>query len=143
MRLNLDQLPKSASALVEVIGLPATLTMLERFGGRTIPVPKGCGHARYHELAEIIGDPAAQQLVGRYGGGRVDIPTCARAVRAVLHNEMRERFDRMTRDGLSARAAIAAMNETYRYSERHLWRITKAADSDGRVIDSEGQMTLF
>jgi hypothetical protein len=148
MQLIVEQLPKTARDLVEVIGLPATLALVEQFKGRMLPVPKLIGRgAQYHAIAEVIGEPATNALCARAGGTEMFIPKCVDAIRAHTHNKLRQDFDELTRRQklpLSGRTAVAMLVETYNYTERHIWRLLSEADIAGDSVDSkDGQMALF
>ena len=41
MKLSLDHLPTSARDLIDLIGLPATLCLVEACRGQTLAIPKG------------------------------------------------------------------------------------------------------
>jgi len=132
VKLAADHLPKTARLLAGVIGLPATLVLVDRYGGQTIwPAKGGAGYA---SLAEDIGEEAAAKLV-RHFREPVAIPKCAAAVRAVVHDQVRAEFDRLTTAGESARAAVSALVRGYGYTDRHIWRLLGRCDSGGEVLD--------
>lgn len=148
MQLIVEQLPKTARDLVEVIGLPATLALVEQFKGRMLPVPKLIGRgAQYHAIAEVIGEPATNALCAHAGGTEIPVPKCVEAIRAHTHNKLRQDFDELTQRQklpLSARTAVAMLVDKYSYTERHIWRVLSQADAAGDAVDSrDGQMALF
>lgn len=136
MKLNLAKLPRNARLLADLIGLEATLALVQHYGGRTIWPAKG--GAAYAELAEHIGEVAAQKFV-RHFREPVFVPRCDEAIRAVEREAIRTEFDKLTRGGLSARQAVAQL--ATHYTDRHVWRILSSTD-DGEIRDA-GQSELF
>lgn len=81
-----DLLPASARELAEVIGLAATLTLIEHHGGTRLYVPKRL--TPDNDLIETIGASAAGDLVDTYAGDTIDVPRGLRAVRAALYRRI-------------------------------------------------------
>ena len=78
--MNLAHLPESLRETAALIGLPATLKLVERDGGVRLYVPQTVppGHA----LAELLGTAAADKLARAFGGGEhFDVPRCVIAAR--------------------------------------------------------------
>ncbi len=123
MKLSLDDLPESLRDVVELIGLPATLKLVEHFGGLiALYVPREI--EAEHPIAVAIGITAARKLASRYGGDCVrSIPLCTRGLRRIRDAEIRARVE--------AGESPAALAPVYGMTERHLWRIlAQSADAD-------------
>lgn len=136
MNLSIDHLPASARALVEVIGLPATLRLIEHYGGQVFQVPKGKrrrGNAVLADLAERIGDVAAKKLSATFGGEYKAIPLCYRAVLAVRDAELQARYDALLEAGLSSRAICNKLAKEFGCTHSTVQRASKraAATADG------------
>jgi chemotaxis response regulator CheB len=92
VELDPDALPESVQSLVEVIGLAATLKLVESHGGIRLWVPKrleGAGGGQ--ALIDLIGQRAAEQLVHVFGGDVLSVPRCVRAIRHQRDAEIRRR----------------------------------------------------
>lgn len=80
--MNLEHLPERARAIAELIGMPATLKLVERFGGVRIYVPQTVPPS--HALVDLLGRDAADRLAIAFGGDEhFDIPRCTLAARRV------------------------------------------------------------
>ena len=141
MKLSVDHLPKSARLIAQVIGLPATLALVEHYAGHRFTPPKA--GADYAALAETIGEAAATKLAAHFREP-LDVPKCEDAIRKVVHNALREDFDALTEgpDRISARRAVTVLVRRYGYGDRWIWRVLKQVDSSGAVVDS-AQAELF
>lgn len=140
MQIDLNRLPGSIKFLTGLVGEEAALALVLAFGGRSIwPHSEGAGFAA---LAEVMGEPAARKFVAHYRE-EVSIPKCDAALRAAVRLAIRTEFDRLTRAGLSARAAVAQLagQPPYRYTDRHVWRVLGRVD-EGQVV-GVGQAELF
>lgn len=149
MKLSLAHLPQTALDLVELIGLPATLTLIERRPGQTLTIPKRkrrAGEELFEQLLELVGEEAAQKIVGRYGGGYFTIPRCCRAAHAVRDAELQARFDALLKEGKSARAIANQLAGEFRLDVSTVWRASKRAAADTgnpeAVVDTR-QLPLF
>jgi len=141
MRLALDRLPQTVLRIAEVIGMDAALALVLHYAGRTI-WPAKHGAQRAH-LAELMGEAAAEVFTTHYRDP-VSIPLCRAAARAVAQDALRAEFDRLTGEGASARAAVAALvnRPPLHHCERHIWRLLGQADHGGDVVET-GQAELF
>jgi hypothetical protein len=142
MQTDLSHLPSSAQKLIALIGLPATLRLVDAHGG--------CALNLYHSenslerMGETVGRDAAFKLLQFYGNAPFTIPLCHRALKAVRNAEILAEFDNLTmRDGLSARAAVARITRRFTpyIHERTIWRILKTT-GDVKVVDPR-QMSLI
>lgn len=78
--MNLEHLPERARAIAELIGLPATLKLVERYGGVRIYVPQTMPPS--HALVGLLGVDAAERLSRAFGGDEhFDVPRCTLAAR--------------------------------------------------------------
>ncbi len=78
---DLPLLPNSINALVQVIGLNATLKLVEMRGGRCLDVPRRAKPT--HWLVPHIGQAQLANLVAIYGGEHLEIARCAALMRAI------------------------------------------------------------
>lgn len=80
--MNLEHLPERGRAIAELIGMPATLKLVERYGGVRIYVPQTVPPA--HPLVDLLGRDAAERLACAFGGDEhFDVPRCVLAARRV------------------------------------------------------------
>ena len=80
-----EDLGEWASDLVRMVGLPATLKLIERWGGARLFIPRPEGLRPDHPLAAAIGFRLAQRLAAEVAGAAIRIPT----VRRVIYPAMR------------------------------------------------------
>lgn len=140
MKFSVDHLPITARRIADVIGLDATLALVVAMGGRS-PVPGWSNHQA--EIADAIGDELATRLGDIFKRDPLPIPTCDKALRAAVRQGIRDEFDRLTKTGMTARAAVdrLAGRPPLRYTDRHIWRLLSKID-DGEVVDVQ-QLDLF
>lgn len=121
MKLTLDDLPESLHEVVDLIGLPATLKLVEHFGGFTqLYVPRDIEPD--HPIAQALGVTAARKLSSVYGADTLrNIPRCAEGLRRIRNDEVRAR-----RPAESAATLALAFGLT----ERQIWTIL-AEDDEG------------
>lgn len=74
-------LPHSVREIARLIGLPATLKLVEHYQGVPMWVP--VNYDPDHVLVKLVGHDAALQLIGHFGGEKPEIPRCVDAIRAV------------------------------------------------------------
>ena len=146
VKLSLAHLPRTARDLVDLIGLPATLALIEARAGQVLTVPKRkAGEDLFAELADLVGAAAAEKIVGRYGGEYLTVPSCRRAAHAVRDAELQARFDALLKSGLGARAVANQLAGEYRLDVSTVWRASKraAADTANPEAVAETQLGLF
>lgn len=90
LAIDADDLPPRLAQLAEVIGLAATLRLVECRGGTRVYVPENA--TAEHWLARIIGVPALQKLVDAYRGDMLDVDRAAAAVRAARDRDILLRY---------------------------------------------------
>lgn len=113
MQLAPESLPPSIQAVAEVVGLPATLRIVESYGGIRLWVPKTIGED--HELMQLIGRDQAMSLVSVFGGEVLSVPRCASAIR-----ELR---DEAIREARSAGEPVAKLARRHGLTERQVFTI--------------------
>jgi hypothetical protein len=128
---TVDDLPESLRDVVELIGLPATLNLVEHFGGLiALYVPREIEPE--HPIAVAIGITAARKLSAHYGGDCVrNIPRCASWIRRVRDTEIHAR---RTAGESPARLALE-----YGITERAVWMIL----AEIRDSSDDKQSALF
>lgn len=127
----LHLLPESARLLVQLIGLPLTVKLINSWGGTTFPVSKNqtrLGQIRFEALAEVVGTDAATILTRHFGGETFAIPRCHAAMLEVRNRDIRREFDRITREH-SAIHAAATLARQHGLTDRTIWEILSKADS--------------
>lgn len=114
----LEDLPASVRELAGVVGLPAVLRLVERWGGVTrLYVPQTLDEG--HDLAQLLGLTPARALAREYGGDYVTVPRCAAALRLARDRALLRR----RAEGVAPRRLALVFNLT----ERHVWRILRQA----------------
>lgn len=127
--ISVEALPESLQEVAGLIGLPATMRIIERWGGTRLSVPVRADDAA-HPLARVIGVPAMQQLSERMGGLTLNVPSCALARRRARDAEIRRRY--------AAGETAAALAREHGITERHVWRIV--ASGAGRPRPRQGSL---
>ena len=133
-------LPESVLALVTVIGLPETLSLVKHLGGTTYPLRKGRtrgSEARLAYLEEIVGGAAMAKMVEAMAPCDLFVPRCGMALLELRDRDIRRRFDVQTTKGMPAYEAVNDLALAHGLTDRHVWRILKKADNEG------GQGELF
>jgi len=89
--INLDQakLPDTLRDLLQLIGLAATVRLLERRGGCSLHVP-GRMHSTHH-LVMLLGEDTAHKLSTRYSKDRIILPKLDTLLRAARDQEIKKR----------------------------------------------------
>lgn len=127
MHADLPNLPMSAQKLIALIGLPATLRLVDAHGGCAINLYNSDNSL--DRMAETVGRDAAMKLLKFYGNDPFTVPLCNRALKAVRNAEILAEFDRLTmEEGLSARTSVTRITRRFTpyIHERTIWRILKA-----------------
>jgi hypothetical protein len=120
-RSTTDLLPPRLQELIRLIGLPATMRFVERFGGSRIYIP--AHPAEDHPFVAVIGFENLRTLSAEYGidgiGLRFELPTGRRALNAARNERIRAEFD--------AGKSIRALAAEHRLVERQISRIVAEA----------------
>lgn len=115
----IDELPRTAQALVEVVGLDATIDLVKMFGGDEIKVPEridGVSRA-WDALVEAVGRDASVKLVDSFGNTRIYVPFCQAALQKLRNREIIQSYD--------AGEPFDAIRRRYRVSRSYLFRLLK------------------
>lgn len=116
-----DLLPPLLQDWVRLIGLPATMAMVNRYGGTRIYIPAEA--PADHPYADLIGQDNLVKLCAEYGafghGLRLLLPNARRALTAVRNAQIRADYA-----SKSARELAAA----YQLNQRHIERIVADLD---------------
>lgn len=116
---EVEELPQSLVDVAEVIGLPATLALVEAAGGVRIYVPERLSDD--HRLIEWLGREAAALLSASFAMEELVVPRCAEALRRVRNRQIRHERDQ------GARPAELALR--YRLTERQVYTILSRDDA--------------
>jgi hypothetical protein len=126
-----DLLPPRLQIIVRAIGLPATMLLVEHFGGLRIYIP--ANPTPDHPYAELIGFDNLVRLGRQFSidgiGDRFLLPRALRALNAVRNAKICADY----RDGASARTLAAE----HRMTQRHVERIVS-----GVLLDDPRQTKL-
>ncbi|SIS88153.1 Mor transcription activator family protein [Neptunomonas antarctica] len=126
-------LPDSIHEVAAVIGMPATLRLVERFGGTTLPLPRGdniIGRASLAVLAKQIGDDDAQKLAHHCAGEPLYIPRCDVALRRLRDLSICDQFAGAVRTGKTAIKVVAELALANKLTDRWIWKIVKETPPD-------------
>lgn len=126
--LSTDLLPQVLQDFVRLIGLAATMILVEHFGGRRLYIP--INPRADHQLAKLVGLDNLTQLSKVYGlEDHFDIPKAERALRHLRDQRIRAEYGPKS-------ASILARE--HRLTERQIWNIV------GRQADANpDQNSLF
>lgn len=119
-RIETTLLPQSLQDIADVIGIAATLKLVERYGGRRLCVPRRLDPG--HELISVLGQRAATALVSTYALERISVPSAGRTLVAERDKEIRARKGRQTVSGLA---------EEFGLTERQVYRILAEEEARG------------
>lgn len=121
---DVSHLPESAQRLVALIGLPATVLLVEKHGGKELTLyNRGDSVAR---IAATIGFDGAASLLHFFGSDPFTVPLCTHALRAVRNAKIHAEYDRLTIvDKWTGKASIHHIVDVFRVGERQVKRILK------------------
>lgn len=106
--------------IANVVGQEAAISMVTAFGGMAI-------WPSVERLEPVIGKAAAILLAKELRGAEIYIPACRREASQKRNAVLVEKFDSLTKSGLSARKAVATLAEEFCISDRRVWRILKGS----------------
>ena len=110
--LRAEELPESLHEVVNLIGLPAMIKMVERFPGIRIFVPRKIKDD--HAIVKVIGLELAQKLAKHFDGSEFAVPKAQEALILARNRQIRRLY------GPSTAAQLALM---YDLTERQIYRI--------------------
>lgn len=91
--IDINILPGVLREMTDLIGLPATMQIVQRHGGTRLWVPALVETlAPDHKLVKLVGMAAARTLSEQYGGETLEIPKAERALRAIRDKAIREQW---------------------------------------------------
>lgn len=91
MNIPAEQLPQSLHEIVDVIGVSATLKLVQAYPGIKLWIPADVDPE--HNVAVLLGHAKARLLSERFKRTQIEIPRCVDAVRAARDAEIRRRYD--------------------------------------------------
>ncbi|MFZ6687527.1 Mor transcription activator family protein [Undibacterium sp. SXout11W] len=92
-QIDLNDLPQQLQTIADIIGLPATLTLVKHYGGVRLYVPMTV--TPEHILSRLIGFDTALKLAKEFGGmDHFDIPRAAGALRTVRNRRIVDKFNK-------------------------------------------------
>ena len=124
--IDLNLLPGELREIAQLIGIPATMALVGKYGGVGLYVPIELKPD--HPLIELIGAKNAEKLSARYPGDEIEIGKAEAAMRELRNREIRSQYP-----ALSQRALALKYNTT----ERNIRLIL------GECARNDDQMTLF
>ena len=127
-QLDETRLPRAVRGLVRLIGLPATLKLVEDFGGLTLYLPVGAREAGRQMLADLarrIGPEAAQILARHYAVTPLYVPNCKPVLLRARDAALLKDRQQLAREGLTERRIVQCLALRYHITERHVWSIFK------------------
>lgn len=132
---------KIADMLVEVIGLDATLRLIQEYRGKQITIPSGTGKAGPFSawLDENLGVEAARRLRARCGNERLTVPMLKENARVARNRLLIADFD-------SGKLSMLDMIHKYDLSERQIRVILNSPSQAGGLVvppRDDKQMALF
>ena len=111
--LSVELLPRVLQDFVRLIGLAATMILVEHFGGRRLYIPVN-PHPEHH-LARLIGLDKLEALSRVYGlEDHFDIPKADRALRALRDQRIRSEYGPKSASTLAREHGL---------TERQIWNI--------------------
>lgn len=118
-------LPESLAEIIDAIELPATLKLVERFGGIRLYVPMVEPAADDHPLVATIGRKATQTLCRVMPGDIVELPRAVDYLRRLRDNTIR-----------ASRGKVGAgrLARQYGLTRRHVMRIWAEAESENKQV---------
>lgn len=138
---QLAHLPASAQKLIALIGLMATLRLIDAHGGTAINLYNS--QTSLDKMGKIIGREAATKLLKFFGSDPFTVPNCKRAIILFRNAGILAQFDHLTLgEGLSARASVVAISRRQQLHERQVWRILKTTGTETKEVDPR-QMSLI
>jgi Mor transcription activator family len=100
--IDINILPGVLREMVDLIGLPATMQIVQRHGGTRLWVPALIETlAPDHKLVKLVGMTSARTLSEQYGGETLEIPKAERALRAIRDKAIREQWPHKSQSQLA------------------------------------------
>lgn len=112
-QITLDQLPNKLQNIAEMIGLTASIKLIEHYGGTSLLIPKRIDESHY--LVKSLGVEAAFRLSDYYGRETLYIPKADQIMRKMRNRQIIKDFD----SGIS----VKQLARKYRLSNRRIHSI--------------------
>jgi hypothetical protein len=109
-----DYMPPSLKDLVTLIGFPATLKLVERYGGLPLYVPREEHLNADHGIVATIGADLARKLSRDRGTETLEIPRAAGYLRWVRDQVMRRQYETRSASELAREFGMTRRNVFYR-----------------------------
>jgi hypothetical protein len=124
--------PASLLEVVEVIGEPAALKLVQQYGGTTPRLPALRNITPEHPLAQCIGIDVLNKLVATLGGARwMYVPRCAKGLRDARDREI------VTLASPPHNIPVQQLALRFGLSDRQIWNIL------GKITLDDKQTSLF
>jgi Mor family transcriptional regulator len=132
-QIRVDDLPVLLRDFVHLIGITATMRLVEEYGGTRIYIPKR-DITEDHELAHIIGLAHLRTLARVYGGEKhFELPKASHALAAIRRREIIASY---------GPKSLRQLAREYRLTERRVSQIIAEANAE-RHAASARQVALF
>lgn len=141
--LEFALLPPSAQELARLLGLPATLKLVENYGGLTLRIPYGetpLGRAMLADIAKRVDHDTARALARKYAATELYIPNCKLALVKVRDSAILRDRAELAERGLSERQLVQVLALRYRLSDRYIWRILKKPPPAASPAQRQGSL---
>jgi Mor family transcriptional regulator len=123
-QINVSLLPFILQEMVDLIGLPLTMKLVEKYPGVRLYVPK-LALADDHALVELLGRAPTEKLQRLFGGEpHFDVPKAYHAMLAVRNAEIR---------GKRPRTSVRLLALEYRLTEKQIRNICGEMEDDRQV----------
>lgn len=124
--IDVRLLPPQMKFLVEIIGLPETIALLEKKGGLRIRIPTGQRDVESYDLYEILTEAAIEKLcASRFAGERVTLPKADKVLDQIRNMDIRCSKSTTTK---------AQLAKKYNLTARHVQRLWNAG-TDNTNLD--------
>lgn len=113
MDIDSNLLPESLKPIAELIGMPSTISLVERYGGGRLYIPRNANND--HALVQVLGREAVEALASVHAGESIELPLATAALRRARDMEIYRRYN----SGDSAEQ----LAKDYGATRRHIYRI--------------------
>lgn len=141
---DLAILPASAANLVRLLGAGPALELALNVGGMTVQFSSGrpyaAGLSVYDRLSDVIGEAAVNKIALHYAACELYIPLCVSALRVLRNRAVCRRYDAITANGESGRAAIRELVVEFRLSDKSIKNII---NNTVLPVEKAEQLALF
>lgn len=121
--IDLNLLPGELREIAQIIGIPATMALVEQYGGVGLYVPKELRED--HPLIALIGAENAQKLSQHYPGDEIEIGKAEAALREIRNQEIRSQYPYLSQRQLALK---------YKTTERNIRKILDSCEQNDNQI---------